>query len=58
MGTERRITEYVEFWPFYLQEHSRKATRQWHFLGAPSCKWNVPFLLRGIILPGLVHTSV
>lgn len=32
--TNTRIQTYKEFWPFYLQEHSKKATRQWHFYGS------------------------
>lgn len=31
---ENKITTYSEFWPFYLREHSKKATRTWHFYGS------------------------
>lgn len=34
MTTTNRIQTYQEFWPFYLKEHSKKATRNWHYVGS------------------------
>jgi hypothetical protein len=31
--SEQRIQSFEEFWPFYVREHSKKTTRQLHFLG-------------------------
>jgi hypothetical protein len=38
--TAERIRSFEEFWPFYVREHSKKATRTIHFIGtaaAVSC---------------------
>ena len=31
--TNRRVATYRDFWPYYLQEHSKPATRAIHFAG-------------------------
>lgn len=31
--SEKRFTSFEEFWPFYVGEHSKKATRTMHFVG-------------------------
>ena len=30
---DERIASYEAFWPFYLGEHGKRATRAWHLLG-------------------------
>jgi hypothetical protein len=32
--SESRFQSFAEFWPFYVREHSRPATRAMHFLGS------------------------
>ena len=31
--SHKRIETYREFWPFYLSEHSLRATKLWHLTG-------------------------
>ena len=33
MRSNRPIASYADFWPYYLQEHAKPATRTWHFIG-------------------------
>jgi hypothetical protein len=33
MAEQEKITDYRDFWPYYLKEHSQVRTRAFHFLG-------------------------
>ncbi len=33
MAEAERIRSYAEFWPYYLQQHAKPATRSWHIAG-------------------------
>lgn len=41
-----RIATYREFWPYYLGEHSRPATRWFHFVGTNTA---VALLVVGVV---------
>ncbi len=57
---EERIRSYRAFWPFYLREHSRAATRAFHFVGtslavvlvALAAVFGEPWLLLGALIVG------
>jgi hypothetical protein len=59
-GTRRRLGSYAEFWPHYLREHARPATRAWHYLGtglalaliAAAAATGRPWLLAAAVLCG------
>src|SRR5262249_15241701 len=42
-----RIRSYAEFWPLYLRDHARRATRAWHFLGVTLALISLVLLLTG-----------
>lgn len=42
----RRFTNFREFYPFYLDEHSRSATRRLHFIGS----WLVILTIIGVLI--------
>lgn len=57
---EPRLGSYRAFWPFYLREHSRAATRSMHFVGtslavmlvALAAVFGEPWLLLGALVAG------
>jgi hypothetical protein len=48
MPTSERIQTYAQFWPFYLGQHSKPATRWLHFVGTHV---GVAFLVAGLVTP-------
>jgi hypothetical protein len=64
--TDRRIPTFEAFWPYYLGEHSKPATRWLHFIGtsiglavaALSIGMLEPWLLPASLLPGYAFAWV
>lgn len=56
-GGRRSFASYHDFWPYYVSQHRKAATRQFHFAGtsasllliAATIIWALPWLL--IVLP-------
>ncbi len=68
---EGRIRTYAEFWPFYLREHARPATRAWHFCGltlallcvavamiAGNCWWLLVAAVAGYLPAWVAHLAI
>ncbi|MCB9958245.1 MAG: DUF962 domain-containing protein [Rhodospirillaceae bacterium] len=70
-GTPRGLASFQDFWPYYLREHARPATRRLHFLGtglaavlllaaaAASTWWLVPVaVVAGYLFAWIGHFAV
>jgi hypothetical protein len=54
--TPPTITRYGDFWPYYLREHAKPATRHWHYLGTGLA---IIFLVSGLTIePWLLALAV
>ncbi len=64
--SDKTITTYEAFWPFYLGEHSLPATRWWHFVGTSLAVLNLvmavvylaPSYVLGALLSGYAFAWV
>jgi hypothetical protein len=50
-----KIADYCAFWPYYLREHARPATRGLHYVGTALA---LGFLVMGIVGDGLYLMAV